>query len=321
MPKLKLVAGVVLASLAYGPHSSFAGAQSLTESQRAAVWLSGVRVNANVTYSTQSNVDLKLDVYRPRLAPGQAGPGGPYPVVVEIHGGGWIAGTKEGSIMTLMPWLERGWAAVNVEYRLGRVAPAPAAVEDSRCALRWVARDAKNYGFDPSRIVVAGGSAGGHLALTTGMLRAADGLDYECAGNKFDTWAGPQPEPEPKVAAIVNWFGIADVPAMLAGDETRGYAVEWLGSAGGDPVARAITAKRVSPMSYVRAGTAPIITIHGDNDTLVPYAQSVRLHQALTKAGVPNKLVTIPGGGHGGFTVDQDITAYTAIFDFLAAQK
>src|SRR5438477_8117682 len=102
------------------------------------------------------------------------------------------------------PYLEMGWAVVNVEYRLARASLAPAAVEDCRCALRWVIKNAKDYNFDINRIVVTGHSAGGHLALTTGMLPASAGLDRECHG----------PE-ELKVAAIINWYGITDVNDLL----------------------------------------------------------------------------------------------------------
>ena len=109
---------------------------------------------------------------------------------------------------------------VNVEYRLARTASAPAAVEACRCALRWVIQHAKEYGIDVNRLVVSGGSAGGHLALTTGMLPASAGLDRQCPG----------PD-NLKVAAIVNWFGISDVNELLDGPNMKAYAVAWLGSA------------------------------------------------------------------------------------------
>jgi dipeptidyl aminopeptidase/acylaminoacyl peptidase len=76
-------------------------------------------------------------------------------------------------------------------------------------------------------------------------------------------------------------------------------------------------AKRVSPLTYVRSGLPPIFTIHGDADKIVPYSHAVRLHEALTKAGVQNKLYTVPGGGHGGFTVEQNLQAFEAIRAFL----
>lgn len=262
------------------------------------------RVAANVTYLTANGMDLKLDVYTPRSTNLP-----PNATIVFIHGGGWVQGNKDGATLTLLPYLAMGLSVVNVQYRLARVSPAPAAVEDCRCALRWVVRNAKTYNLDPNRIVIAGPSAGGHLALTTGMLGASSEFDRPCAGAPV----------EPKVAAIVNWFGITDVADLLDGPnkkpfpENWPYAVEWLGNAPN----RDDLARRVSPLTYVRPGLPPILTIHGDKDPLVPYQHAVRLHEALKKAGVPNEFLTIPGGSHGNFTREETLKAYAAIRVFL----
>ena len=116
-----------------------------------------------------------------------------------------------------------------------------------------------------------------------------------------------------QVAAIVNWFGITDVNELLDGPNMKGYAVTWLASL----TNRDEVAKRVSPLTYIRAGLPSIISIHGDADPTVPYTQGVRLHDALQKAGVRNQLVTIPGGKHGGFTDAEMVRAYTEIRAFL----
>ena len=191
---------------------------------------------------------------------------------------------------------------------------APAAVEDCLCALHWVGRNAKKYNFDLSKVVVTGGSAGGHLALTTSMIPFSAGFENECAYEDDETWAGSWKDAKPKVAAVINWFGITDVSDMLQGPNIRAYAVSWLGN----PPNREDLAKRLSPLSYVRPGLPPILTIHGDADKIVPYSQAVRLHEALSKAGVKNQLLTIPGGGHGGFTAEQELKAFGAIRTFLA---
>jgi acetyl esterase/lipase len=196
-----------------------------------------------------------------------------------------------------------GWNAVNVEYRLARVSQAPAAVEDCLCALRWVIRNAKQYGFDTAKLVVSGSSAGGHLALTTGLVPASAGLDRQCPGTE-----------ELKVAAIVNWYGITDVADLLDGQNMKTYAVQWMGSMPN----RVEIAKRVSPLTYVRAGIPPIVTIQGDADPVVPYSHSVRLQEALKNAGVDHELVTIPGGKHGNFTRAENQRAFAAIEAFLA---
>jgi acetyl esterase/lipase len=254
------------------------------------------RVVPNITYLTANNWDAKLDVYQSRQS------ATPNPTLVYFHGGGWTGGSKEGSSLTFLPFLDMGWNVVNVEYRLAKVSLAPAAVQDALCALRWVIRNAKDYNIDANRLVTMGNSAGGHLALTTGMIPASAGLDRQCPGTETL-----------KVAAIVNWFGITDVNELLDGPNMKNYAVTWLAAM----MNRNEVAKQVSPLTYVRAGLPSIISIHGDADPTVPYSQGVRLHDALQKAGVRNQLVTIPGGKHGGFTDAEMIRAYTEIRAFL----
>jgi acetyl esterase/lipase len=204
--------------------------------------------------------------------------------------------------MGLLPWFEMGFNVVNVEYRLAKVSLAPAAVEDCLCALRYVAAHAKTYNIDATKLVVSGGSAGGHLALTTGMIPESAGLDRECPG-----------VPLPKVAAIVNWYGITDVVDLLDGANRKTYAVAWLSSMPN----REEVARRVSPLQYVRPGLPPILTIHGDADPTVPYQHAVRLHEGLAKADVPNQLLTIPGGKHGNFTPDERTKIFVTIREFL----
>jgi len=258
------------------------------------------RVVPNITYLTANNWEAKLDVYQARDA------ATPNPTLIYFHGGGWTAGSKEASSLTFLPFLDMGWNVVNVEYRLAKVSLAPAAVQDALCALRWVYRNGKDYNVDTSRLVLMGNSAGGHLALTTGLIPASESLDSLCPGNE-----------ELKVAAVINWYGITDVNELLAGANMRNFAVAWLGGMSN----REEIAKRVSPLTYVRAGLPSIISIQGDADPTVPYSQNVRLHQALDKAGIRNELVTIPGGKHGGFSDAEMTNAYTAIRAFLDKQN
>jgi len=255
------------------------------------------QVFPNVTYLVASNWEAKLDIYKRRDTTG------PQPTMIFFHGGGWVQGSKEASQLSLIPWLEMGWNVVNVEYRLGRVALAPAAVEDGLCALRWIATRAKDYDIDASRLVTSGESAGGHLALTTGMIPESAGLDRQCPGM-----------PLPKVAGIVDWYGITDVAELLDGVNRKPYAVQWLASM---PDREAI-ARRVSPLTYAREGLPPILMIQGDADPTVPYQQSLRLRDALTKANVTNQLVTVPGGKHGGFSPAERSMIYVKIREFLA---
>jgi acetyl esterase/lipase len=295
MPKALALAATV--ALAVAPPSF---AQLSPSADWAAHAANQYQIAANVTYLTANNYESKFDVYSRR------GATTPQPTVVYFHGGFWAAGSKEGSLMSLIPWMEMGWNVVNVEYRLARVAPAPAAVEDCLCALRYLAAQAKTYNIDINRLVVTGESAGGHLALTSAMIPESAGLDRQCAGNT----------PVPKVAAAINWFGITDVADVIDGPNKANLAVTWLGSLPNkDEIAR-----RVSPLTYVRPGLPPILTIHGDKDQLVPYNHATRLHEALTKAGVTNQLVTVANGRHGNFTPQERTEIFATIREFLKKQ-
>ncbi len=267
-------------------------------------------VKPDVTYATASNVDLKLDLYLPRAK------GGPKaPTLVYFHGGGWVDGRKERSSLLLLPYIALGWAVINVDYRLAGTAHAPAAVEDARCALHWVQRMADEHHLDRNAIVVAGDSAGGHLALMGAMLPADSPYDRRCATSDNVRWSSGT-QPPLRIAAVVNWFGISDVAAMLQGPDARHFAIEWFGST---PDRHAL-AVAMSPMSHVRAGLPPVITIHGDKDPVVPFKQAEALHSALTKAGVRNELVRITGKKHGDFSQDEVSQANDAIRRFLAVQ-
>lgn len=263
-----------------------------------AAWVSSeYRVSSNLTYKVASNAEQRLDIYSKRDA------SKPTPTVIYIHGGGWISGSKEASVLAIAPYLEMGLNVVNVEYRLGRVARSPAAVEDCRCALHWIIQNADTYGIDPDRLIVTGRSAGGHLSLTTGMLSVSAGFDAECISQM-----------RPAVAAIINHYGITDVSDLMAGKPNeKSYAVAWLGTQRD----RKEIADSVSPIHHVRPDLPPILTIHGDADTVVPYSHAVELHKRLEAAGAKNQLLTIPGGGHGGFTREEVATIDTTIRAFL----
>jgi acetyl esterase/lipase len=271
----------------------------LPEGMRSAVErMERYRITPNITYLTANGFDAKLDVYQLH------GTAKPNATLIYIHGGGWQGGpSKDHYSHWFLPFLHMGWNVVNVEYRPSSVSLAPAAVEDCLCALRWVYRNARQYNIDTSRLVTMGHSAGGHLALTTGMTPAAAELDRQCPGTE-----------DLKVAAIVNWYGITDVGDLLDGVNQKPYAVKWLSSLSN----RKDVARRVSPLTYVREGLPAVISIHGDADPTVPYAHAVQLHDALNKARVSNELVTVKGGKHGSFGVQATQNAYAAIVDFLA---
>ena len=258
-------------------------------------FLNNYRIHKNIKYLTVNNYNLKLDIYQAFVTQ-------PQPTVIFIHGGGWVDRPKEVELFFLLPYLKMGFSVVNVGYRLVTQSLAPAAVVDCRCALDWVIRNSKQYNFDVEKIIISGFSAGGHLAMTTGMLSAAAGFDYYCPGDE-----------KLKVAAIVNWYGITDVKDLLEGTNVQDYALKWMGNQSD----RLKIAERVSPINYVHSQLPPIFTVHGDADLIVPYNHAVRFHQLLNQANVPNQLLTIPGGVHGEFGYRKRLNIYENIESFL----
>jgi acetyl esterase/lipase len=152
------------------------------------------RAERDVAYKSAGGVELKLDLYIPcDTAPG--------PAMLYIHGGCWQTGSKEQYVLWYRPYLALGMRVAAVQYRLSGTAPAPAALEDCRCAFRWVAKNGLEYGIDPERIVITGGSAGGHLALMTAF--SGSEFDRDCPGGDST-----------KAAAVTNnYYGATDVDA------------------------------------------------------------------------------------------------------------
>ncbi len=266
---------------------------ALAAAAGAATLPDSVTIETNIAYGKYP--ETVLDILRSKNAPAGKRPG-----VLVIHGGGWINGTKESMVERFcLPYLEKGFVVANVEYRLARAAPAPAAVEDALQAAKWFRDNARRHNVDPKRIVVTGGSAGGHLALMVGMTPKSADL-------------GPSAD----VAAVVNFYGITDVGEQIEGPNMRQYAARWVPQ----QTERRLLARRVSPMAYVRKDVPPILTIHGDEDPTVPYEQGVMLTKALLAAGAKAELIPVHRGQHG-FPPETMTGLYEQIFDFLRREK
>lgn len=266
-------------------------AQQDTATYKPVAYPHGYTAQLNVVYNRVGDWEGRLDLYLPPAAQG------PSPLVIHIHGGGWSRGTKE-SQTDFDAFFRLGFAVANIEYRLTGQATAPAAIEDARCALIYMTRHARELHIDTNRIVMMGSSAGGHLALMAGLLQNDHRFDGNCPGTDV------------KVVAVIDKYGITDVHDWATGPVRSKSAEAWLGSRG------LAYAAEVSPLTYVKRSSPPVLVIHGDADKVVGYLQSVTLHNKLEAAGVATKLVTVPGGGHGRFTpeqnqeVDREITVF-----------
>ena len=258
----------------------------------------GYEAQLNVVYTSGKDWQQKMDIYN---APKSSKP---TPIIINIHGGGWNHGTKE-SQSGFNTFFKMGYAVANIEYRLTPQATAPAAVEDTRCALIYLIKNAKSLNIDINKIVIMGGSSGGHLALMGGLLANDHRFDGNCPGVE-----------NIKVAAIIDKYGITDVWDWGYGKNiTSKSATNWLGKYAKDEA----FAKTVSPITYVNKNSPPTFIVHGDADPTVPYQQSVALHQKFIDAGVKTQFMTVEGGLHGKFPKDKNSEVNKAIAEFLTS--
>lgn len=246
------------------------------------------RVLADVEYLEPGRKE-RLDLYLP-----PAGEGKLAPVLVWMHGGGWVGGDKaagrEKNIATNLN--AAGYAVVSVSYKLGENA-WPQNLHDCKNAVRFVRARAAQYGLDPMRIAIGGGSAGGHLALLVGLT----------SGKKFEP-AQPYPKISNEVSAVVNFYGPSDLFGFLELDaggrltsKRRGPSPNYL-PAFGPPEGREDALRAASPITHVEANSPPILTVHGRTDTTVPVAMLEEFAVLLKTKGVPHELVILEGVGH-----------------------
>ena len=288
MKKLVLIAGLFFSLAASAQEGADTG-------YKAVEYPAGFAAKLNVVYTQVNGWDGKMDIYHSTS-------GTPTPLVINIHGGGWNKGVKE-SQTGFSSFFKTGFAVANIEYRLSGQATAPAAVEDTRCALIYLIKNAKTLNIDVNKIVIMGGSAGGHLALMGGLLGNDHRFDGNCPGVE-----------NIKVAAIIDKYGISDVWDWAYGpNKTSRSATQWLGDKSKDEK----FAKSVSPIYYVTKNSPPTFIVHGDADPTVPYQESVALHQKYVEAGVKVKFMTVEGGLHGKFPKEKNSEVNKAIIEFL----
>jgi len=234
-----------------------------------------IAVFSNLTYKEVDSLDLQLDIYRHRSLQE------PAPLLVFIHGGSWKSGKRSDYLPYLIDFAKKGYVTATVSYRLSGVAPFPAAVEDVKCALRWLRAHAADYGIQPDRIALVGGSAGAHLAMMVGYadeaLFSAD-CPYELSS---------------KVQAVVNLYGPTDLTTPYG----RNHKVvqQFLRSTYEEHPERFVAA---SPRTYISPGDPPTLTFQGTLDALVPYSQADSLDQWLKRAGVPHDYHKLKGWPH-----------------------
>lgn len=256
---------------------SFGAAMALYESTRVAFaqtpagggGVAGVSVEKDVVFGKGGDVDLKLDIYKPTAASKRT-------AIIHYHGGGFTGGSKDGLAAALGPMTSLGYVNIAAQYRLAGVAKWPSQIHDVKAAIRWTRANASRLGIDPARVLIAGYSAGGHLALHA---------------------AGTQ-----NMADFEGTNGSPGVPTTLAGCLAF-YAVTgaaWSGYRTGFPMppgASEADWQAATPTTYVK-NLPPTILHHGLADTTVPPQSSMEFLKLAQEAKIPSELHTLNGVPH-----------------------
>lgn len=242
----------------------------------------GLTVHRDLIYAGRGGTALRLDLYLPAEKSES-----PLPVVVWIHGGGWINGSKDKCPGLFLA--TRGFALASLSYRLASVAQWPAQIDDCYDAVRWLREEAAaTHGLDPDHIGVWGGSAGGHLAALVGTRAAGKEITSS------------------RVQAVCDWYGPSDLLTMPPNVVTEKRSLEEVARSNGAKLLGATVrevperAKDASALYQVSTDDPPFLIMHGSEDPGVPVDQSTRLHEALLRHGVESEFILIEGAGHGG---------------------
>ena len=238
------------------------------------------QVLRDVPYCHNGGVEQLMDVYFPWK------PAGPSPVILFVHGGGWVAGTKTGTpgMSYFLDLARRGYTTFSIDYRLAPADKFPANIIDVKCAVRYIRANAKDYNIDPNRVGAWGASAGGHLVALLGTSDASAGWDV-----------GQYTDQSSRVNVVVDMYGVSDFTTEYVVGNVRGLDRMAFGATSPtDPILA-----KASPINYITPDDPPFLLMHGDMDPVIPYTQSVVFNDRLQAAGVPSSLIIVHNGGHG----------------------
>ena len=242
----------------------------------------GFRVEKDLVYATHDGIDLKLDLYLPEGKPTDL-----MPVVIWVHGGGWLKGSKDKCMASYLA--QSGFAVASIGYRLVDKAQWPGQIKDCYAAVRWLRTEGEKYGIDGEKIGAWGSSAGGHLVALMGT-REPDG-EYEVSA---------------KLQAVCDWFGPTNLLTMPPNNISETRTAEQVANSNGAKLLGATVrevpglAKDASALFHVSKEAPPFLIMHGSEDPGVPLTQSSTFHEALKEAGAESEFVIVEGAGHGG---------------------
>ncbi len=271
-------------------------------------------VTSSVSYMSASALN-DLDLYYP-VAPTTTPP-----LVVQIHGGGWSSGDKSDADQqyNAAVLVGLGYAVAVVNYRLpsGSSNVFPAAVQDVRCAVRWLKANAATYNYDSTHVIAMGFAEGAYLAamLGTAENNTTNGLDSTSC-----TSTGESPSVN-GVAAYYGMMNYSDSSGCGNGTTCNNIVTLFLGSGWTTNTAQNDIA---SPYNYVDSSSAPFFIAHGENDVTVPLIQQVEMQQQLSSAGIAVNYFEVQGLGHNFMPFDPSVatqaeTSSCTLLSYLSA--
>ncbi len=269
----------------------------------------GTVIHGNIPYNNDTLKKHLLDIYLPANAKGSLPLDG-IPLVVFIHGGGWIGNDKYADMgympNTINAMLENGFAIASIDYRFAQNAVFPAILQDCNKAVSFLYDNADKYNLDKNRIALMGFSAGGHLASLMGTSQ----------NNKVDNLYFPASYRPFKYKAVVDFYGPTDL-TLLPGNEDEKSPEGIL--IGAKPLERPDLAKAASPITYIDKNDPPFIIFHGEKDNIVSNKQSKLFHAWLKYYGVKSDLTIVKDAPHFGKMYDVD-EIRTKVINFLKAE-
>ncbi len=262
----------------------------------------GTCLQEEVVIGRAGRRDLRGILFRPRA------PSAPRPAVVFLHAGGWAVGSVHHFDRQAAAMTAHGFVGLSVDYRLSGEQGFPAAIEDSKCGVRFLRARARELGVDAARIGAVGGSAGAHLAAL--LATAAGRADWEGAGGHAGHSSAIQ------AAVLLN--GEFDLPSWWRTASSHQYMIPFLGDRCEAMPGRY---RDASPITHASARTPPCLLIHGEADEDVPIQQSVDFHQRLRASGAAAELIRVPEVGHAWFDQEPHFTpCLRAMAGFLRAR-
>lgn len=261
----------------------------------------GTIIHSNIPYANDTLKHHLLDIYLPGKSTGNL------PLVIWVHGGAWNHNDKYADMgymkNTLKGILDHGYALASIDYRYSTQAIFPAQIQDCNEAVEFLYQHAREYSIDKNKIVLAGFSAGGHLASLLALSGNDDVKAFYPKGKK----------PSFKIAGVLDFYGPSDFVAISDGKDGQSSEAILLGAT---PSQRPDLARAASPVTYVNKNDPPFLIVHGEKDESVPHAQSVLLSKKLSDSGVKNELIIVKNAPHYGIMFDEE-SIRAKVFDFL----